>query len=123
MEYRQQLTRLSRIYQFSFLFTRSSYATAQYLKEHAKGGEAYVIGEQGIYDELNEVGIRCHGKEDEPNDLSSLPKLNPAITSVVVGLDSNVNYLKLSRAAAYIRDRNCSFIATNTDPSDPTEDG
>ena len=123
MEYRQQLTRLSRIYQFSFLFTRSSYATTQYLKEHAKGGEAYVIGEQGIYDELNEVGIRCHGKEDEPNDLSSLPKLNPAITSVVVGLDSNVNYLKLSRAAAYIRDRNCSFIATNTDPSDPTEDG
>ena len=55
MEYRQQLTRLSRIYQFSFLFTRSSYATAQYLKEHAKGGEAYVIGEQGIYDQLNEV--------------------------------------------------------------------
>lgn len=82
-----------------------------------------MIGEQGIYDELNAVGIRCHGKEDDANDVSSLARLNPAITSVVVGLDSNINYLKMSRAAAYIRDQNCSFIATNTDSSDPTEDG
>lgn len=124
MELHQLWMRLSRRCGISFLPIRSSYATAQYLKEHSKGGEAYVIGEQGIYDELNEVGIKCHGKEDaDTNDLSSLSKLNPSVTSVVVGLDRNVNYLKLSRAAAYIRDQNCSFIATNTDPSDPTDDG
>lgn len=58
-----------------------------------------MIGEKGIYDELNEVGIKCHGIEDNNvTDIASLGQLDPAITSVVVGLDTHVNYVKLSRA-------------------------
>ena len=57
-----------------------------------------MIGEKGIYDELNEVGIKCHGIEDNNvTDIASLGQLDPAITSVVVGLDTHVNYVKLSR--------------------------
>ena len=56
-------------------------------------------------------------------DVSSLATMDPSITSVVVGLDKSVNYVKLSRAAAYIRDQHCSFIATNSDAADPTENG
>lgn len=94
------------------------------MKEHSKGGEAYVIGEKGIYDELNDVGIKCHGIEDnDVTDIASLGQLDPSITSVVVGLDTHVNYVKLSRAASYIRDRHCLYLATNTDASDPTDNG
>ena len=42
---------------------------------------------------------------------------------MVVGLDTHVNYVKLSRAASYIRDRHCLYLATNTDASDPAENG
>ena len=83
-----------------------------------------MIGEKGIYDELNEVGIKCHGLEDnDVTDVAALGRLDPSITSVVVGLDTHVNYVKLSRAASYIRDRHCLFLATNTDASDPTDNG
>lgn len=83
-----------------------------------------MVGEKGIYDELNEVGIKCHGIEDNSvTDIASLGQLDPSITSVVVGLDTHVNYVKLSRAASYIRDRHCLYLATNTDASDPTDNG
>ena len=82
------------------------------------------MGEQGIYDELKEVGIPCHGMEDnDVKDVPSLSTMDPSVTSVVVGLDRDVNYVKLSRAAAYIRDQHCSFIATNSDAADPTDNG
>ena len=41
--------------------------------------------------------------------------MNPSIKTVVVGLDRNINYVKISRAASYIRDYGCTFIATNMD--------
>ena len=83
-----------------------------------------MIGEKGIFDELEEVGIRCHGLEDNGvTDINVLTTMNPNIGTVVVGLDRNINYVKLSRAAAYIRDQKCSFVATNNDPSDPNDQG
>ena len=80
-----------------------------------------MIGEKGIYDELNEVGIKCHGIEDNNvTDIASLGQLDPAITSVVVGLDTHVNYVKLSRAASYIRDRHCLYPVSYTHLTLPT---
>ncbi len=49
--------------------------------------------------------------------------MNPSIGTVVVGLDRAINYVKLSRAAAYIRDQKCMFVATNTDGSYPNAGG
>ena len=86
--------------------------------------DAYVVGERGIFEELEGVGIQCHGTEDNrENDINSLLHMNPAIGTVVVGLDRSINYIKLSRAAAYIRDKKCLFVATNTDGSFPNAGG
>lgn len=49
--------------------------------------------------------------------------MDPSVRTVVVGLDRNINYVKISRAASYIRDYGCSFIATNTDASYPNAGG
>ena len=43
---------------------RSSYAASLYLQKQPNHGEVYVLGEKGIYDELEAVGIKCHGTED-----------------------------------------------------------
>lgn len=56
-------------------------------------------------------------------DINALSKMNSNIENVVVGLDRNINYVKLSRAAAYIRDNKCRFIATNNDAADPNDKG
>lgn len=83
-----------------------------------------MVGERGIYEELESVGIRCSGLEDnDKKDISVLRTMNPSIGTVVVGLDRNINYVKLSRAAAYIRDQKCAFVATNTDGSYPNAGG
>ena len=97
---------------------------ACYLKDQPNHKDAYVIGEKGIYDELEAVGIKCHGMEDNSQtDISCLKDMNPDVGTVVVGLDKSVNYVKLSRAASYIRDYHCPFVATNNDAADPNEQG
>lgn len=109
---------------FSSIHTSSSYATAQYLKTQPNHGEVYVVGEEGIYEELEAVGIKCHGREDNgEQDYSVLENMNTNVRTVVVGLDRSINYIKLSRAGCYIRDFGCSFIATNTDASFPYPGG
>ena len=49
--------------------------------------------------------------------------MNPNVENVVVGLDRDINYIKLSRAASYVRDQHCHFIATNNDAADPNDKG
>ena len=96
--------RLSRISFPPFFISSSSYATACYLKNVPNHKDAYVIGEQGIYDELEAVGIKCHGMEDNAQtDIACLKDMDPNIGTVVVGLDKNV--------------------ATNNDAADPNEQG
>lgn len=68
---------------------------------------ACVVGENALVESLREAGIE------------SVPA-NADV--VVVGLDRQVNYEKLKRAALEIR-RGAQFIATNTDRTLPTEEG
>ena len=83
-----------------------------------------MVGEEGIFEELEAVGIKCHGREDnEEHDISALEHMNTNVRTVVVGLDRSINYIKLSRAGSYIRDFGCTFIATNTDASFPYPGG
>lgn len=49
--------------------------------------------------------------------------MDSKVRTVVVGLDRSINYVKLCRAASYIRDFGCRFVATNTDVSFPNEGG
>jgi 4-nitrophenyl phosphatase len=90
----------------------SAYATALYfLENHLDGTTAYVIGEEGLVDELTRAGVRVlRGDENGP------------VESVVVGLDREFTYRKLLRAQQAIL-AGARFIATNGDLTFPVEEG
>lgn len=85
----------------------SSMATAAYIKQHHRGSTAYVIGTPSLKEILQDSGIIL---TEEDADL------------VIMGLDLEVDYDKLSRAALLIAG-GATFIATNPDKRFPTEDG
>lgn len=89
----------------------SSIATAEYLKGKAKGKRIYAIGEEGLYEALHLAGFTLVDGQD-PN----------GVDVVVCGLDREVTYEKLARAALAIR-AGASFIGTNEDRALPTERG
>ncbi|XP_057477982.1 phosphoglycolate phosphatase 2 [Actinidia eriantha] len=101
----------------------SSFAAAMFLKvnEFPPEKKVYVIGEEGILDELELAGfIGLGGPEDgkkmvhlKPNYLFEHDK---SVGAVVVGLDQYINYYKLQYATLCIRENpGCLFVATNRD--------
>jgi glycerol 3-phosphatase-2 len=89
----------------------SALATASMLRrEGATGRKAYVIGERGVREALEEVGIEILDEEAESADL------------VVVGWDRSADYAKLRRASLLVQ-RGARLIATNGDASYPAPDG
>ncbi|GAA6061242.1 hypothetical protein JCM10212_002701 [Sporobolomyces blumeae] len=111
------------------IFT-SAFATAAYLKhvlDFPDDKKAYVIGERGLEDELDAVGIQhSGGTNPEDNvfvdlmDFSSITA-DPSVGAVVCGLDMHINYKKIARAHRYLRENDgCLFIATNLDSTFPT---
>lgn len=87
----------------------SGFATALYLAETGGCGKrAYVVGEEGVCEELNALGIRV--VEEKPADY------------VVVGLDRHFTYEKLLRAQQAIL-HGAEFFATNRDVTYPLEEG
>ena len=85
----------------------SGYAAAQYLQEHYASSKVYVIGEQGLKDELTEHDITICEEDCD---------------CVLVGLDKEFNYKKMSKALNIIL-KGAVFIATNTDPFLITSEG
>jgi 4-nitrophenyl phosphatase len=50
--------------------------------------------------------------------------LDPDVAAVVCGLDTKMNYTKISKAFQYLtRNSDCLFIATNEDSTYPSADG
>jgi len=85
----------------------SALATAQFLDDQRPGGSAYVIGEAGLTTALHEVGY-------------TLTALNPDY--VVLGETVTYSFEVLTRAVRLI-EAGARFIATNPDPSGPTQWG
>lgn len=91
------------------IFT-SGLATAAYLKEQGAAGQnALVIGERGLLQALDGVGIRI------VDDYR-------AARWVVAGLDRGVTYARLRDAARALQN-GAAFIATNADSTLPVEGG
>ena len=76
-------------------------------KAFPQGGPVYILGEKGVVDTLAEYGF-YHAEK--------------APLAVVVGMDRQVNYEKLSRATLLIR-AGVPFYATNPDKTFPTPAG
>lgn len=101
----------------------SSYAAAAYLEsiDFPKDKKVYVIGEDGIGEELDLKGIsHCGGTADKDKKVELKPGYalphDDDVGAVVVGFDRNINYYKIQYATLCISENpGCHFIATNTD--------
>ena len=85
----------------------SSYFLAGYIKSNYPDGKVFVLGEQGIIDELDEAGVE-HVKKNA--DI------------VAVGLDRKLTYEKLANALQEL-EKGAVLVASNNDNVFPTEDG
>ena len=83
--------------------------------------KVYVVGEVGIQEELDLIGVNHFGG---PEDGDKVPDMGPGckvdhdpdVGAVVVGFDRYVNYYKIQYAQLCINENpGCEFIATNTD--------
>ncbi len=89
----------------------SAYGAAVYLKERYGKGRVFIIGEEGLKNELGMAGFEIMGgREGERVDF------------VVVGLDREFDYEKLRIALAALQN-GARFIATNEDATIPLEEG
>lgn len=88
------------------LFT-SAMATAQFLKAQMPDGSAFVIGETGLTTALHDVGYILTDKDPD---------------YVVLGETTNYSYELIAKAVRRIA-AGARFIATNPDPSGPSEKG
>ncbi|KAF9436118.1 hypothetical protein BGZ76_004769 [Entomortierella beljakovae] len=110
----------------------SAFATAVYLRNvlnFPKDKRVYVIGESGIVDELNQVGIETTGSSQDNGvtmthaDFENI-KDDPTIGAVVCGFDININFIKMAKAFKYLTARDdVYFILTNDDATFPSSSG
>ena len=97
-----------------------AYAAALYLKDIAKiQGKCYLVGSKGMARELEEVGIPFigYGPDNDkcsirPDDLMAM-HMEPDVDAVLVGFDEYFNYNKMCKAASYLSNPKCHYIATN----------
>lgn len=90
--------------------------------------KVYLIGAQGVRDEMDDLGIEYFGHGPEPHDNSDgssflfdidLEEEPMNVGAVVVGYEKHFNYHKLMKAANYLQQRHCLFLATNEDETCP----
>ncbi|HET7398880.1 MAG TPA: HAD-IIA family hydrolase [Intrasporangium sp.] len=85
----------------------SALATAQFLADQRPGGTAYVVGEAGLTTALHDVGY-------------TMTERNPDY--VVLGETRTYSFESITRAIRLI-EGGARFIATNPDPSGPSQQG
>jgi len=102
----------------------SSFAAAAYLEQSKfkeTGKKVYVIGEKGIGEELDLIGVPWFGAESDKDTVAPLQpggrvEVDKDVGAVIVGFDRNINYYKLQYAQLCLNELpGCQFIATNLD--------
>lgn len=95
------------------------------------GKKVYLIGSQGVKDELKLLNIEYFGDGIDPVDAQpaskgqaflyelELEEHPENVGAVVVGYEKYFNYLKLMKAANYLQNEDCLFLATNEDETCP----
>ncbi|KAJ0989709.1 hypothetical protein J5N97_008065 [Dioscorea zingiberensis] len=97
----------------------SSFSAAMFLKlnNFPRDKKAYVLGGEGILEEMKLAGFTCLGGPEGGKGIqldSNLSECDRSIGAVVVGLDKQINCHKLQYATLCIRENpDCLFIATD----------
>lgn len=96
-------------------------AAAKYLKKINFDKKVYVIGRTNLVAELENVDIRCvdpdtvtigtHFYDVTPDILN----LDAEVGAVIVNYEPNFHYAHLMKAANYLKNPNCLFMATSMD--------
>ncbi len=89
------------------IFT-SALATASFLHRQRPDGKAFVLGESGLTEAIHDIGY-------------VITDMNPDY--VVLGETLAYNFQMIKKAIRLIHDEGARFIATNPDPSGPSEGG
>ena len=89
------------------IFT-SAMATAAFLHRQRPNGKAFVLGESGLTGPIHDVGYVITDMEPD---------------YVVLGETNAYDYQMIKKAVRLIHDDGARFIATNPDPSGPSEGG
>lgn len=124
LQFLQKLRKLGYEAQLNEVFP-TSYASAIYLKQKNFRRSVYVLGSQGIADELNNVGIKNFGvgpdlTPDEWQPGQARFKVDKDVGAVVIGFDNQVSFKKLAKACSYVKRPDCLFVASNADESFPS---
>ena len=102
----------------------SSFAAAAYLEQTKfkdTGKKVYIIGEKGISEELDLVGVPWLGGEGDKDQAPNMGSggrvdIDHDVGAVIVGFDRHINYYKLQYAQLCLNELpGCEFIATNLD--------
>ncbi|XP_070561365.1 glycerol-3-phosphate phosphatase-like [Ptychodera flava] len=96
----------------------------RYIKEALKvKGRVYVIGGQGYAAEMENHGIRYFGIGDEPvqgglREWQEMEYEND-VDVVMVAFDPHFNFMKLMKAANYLNNPKCQYLANSLDTEFP----
>lgn len=106
----------------------SAFVTASYLSEVKCGESVFVIGGEGLSEELKGHGLKVVTPMETFKSQSTADKLyeyekDPKVTSVVVGLDENMTYLKVAQVMSYLYNTDLLFLSTNQDSTYPATNG
>ena len=112
--YREKLLSLGIDVEEDWIIT-SGYATARYLQKHFKKGKVFVIGGEGLVEEIKNIGWEIMSVEEAKERWRE-------VDYVVVGLDTKLTYEKLKYGTLAIRN-GAKFIGTNPDTTYPGEEG
>ncbi|XP_013061272.2 glycerol-3-phosphate phosphatase-like isoform X1 [Biomphalaria glabrata] len=107
----------------------TAYAAAQYLKNIGFKNKVYLVGkDESMGTELKDAGIQYFGPGPDLLNGASYEEwfkntvLDSEVKCVVVGFDPHISYMKIMKAASYLRNPDCIFIGTNEDRSLPAKD-
>ncbi|KAI0293656.1 HAD-like domain-containing protein [Multifurca ochricompacta] len=90
------------------------------------GGTVSIIHHIPSHHHFNAHLIFRRSQDPADNTLSTPGEIppDPSVGAVLVGLDTSINYTKLSRAFRYLHSNpECAFLATNEDSTYPSEKG
>ena len=98
----------------------NAYASGMYLKNTLRAdGKVYLVGSKGMKEEMDILDIETFGFGPDPdapsyntNDLLEMT-FEDNVSAVLVGLDEHFNYNKIYKAASYLQNPECHFVATN----------